>query len=203
MQTNAIQASPVRDETLRKGIALRPASARSRIWLLMLTAVLPTIITAVALGVVLTQPGFQDAPPSITRALAGTALCVVAVAFALSRLMRRHSLRLDSDSLEITTTFYRRRFSIDQLDLAKARVIDLAEHTAFKPIMKTNAMIVPGFNSGWFRLRNRERAFVATSDGPRVLLIPTHAKFNLLLQPMQPQVLLDSLRDIAVTRAAR
>ena len=71
-----------------------------------------------------------------------------------------------------------------------------------KPLLKTNALALPGFYSGWFRLRNWQRAFVAISDGPRVLWLPTSESFHLLLQPEQPQALLDRLREIASAGAA-
>ena len=40
-------------------------------------------------------------------------------------------------------------------------------------LLKSNGYALPGFRSGWFRLRNWQKAFVATSDGERVLWLPT------------------------------
>ena len=56
---------------------------------------------------------------------------------------------------------------------------------------------MPGLKSGWFRLRNRNKALVAIAGGKRVLWIPTRAGYDLLLQPRNPQALLDELRKMA------
>ena len=78
-------------------------------------------------------------------------------------------------------------------------MVDLDEHTELKPSWKTNGTALPGFKSGWFRMRNRHKAFVAMTTGPRVLWLPTSKGHDLLLQPRQPQALLDRLREMAAT----
>ena len=79
-------------------------------------------------------------------------------------------------------------------------MVNLDEHTDLKPAMKTNGTAFPGFKSGWFRLRNRGKALVAMTRGARVTWIPTTAGYGLLLQPRQPQALLDHLRATAPRR---
>ena len=77
-------------------------------------------------------------------------------------------------------------------------MVDLDERTEFKPGVKTNGYSVPGFHSGHFRLRNREKAFVAIAGERRALWLPTsHNGSGLLLQPQQPDALLKRLRELA------
>ena len=97
--------------------------------------------------------------------------------------------------------FHRRRLTLAELRLDQARVIDLAERTGFKPALRSNGTSLPGFHSGWFRLRNRSRAFVAIAGGSRVLWLPTTRGYDLLLQPPQPQALLQHLRELAAAPA--
>ena len=147
---------------------------------------------ALVLGVTWTTQG----PPS-TASLA-LALAVVVIAGAASVvLLRRHHLLLDATGLEVATTFYRRRFAAGDLDLRAARVVDLDERPELRPGLKTNGVGFPGFASGWYRLRGGGKALVAIAGGPRVVWLPTRKGHDLLLQPPQPQALLDRLRTMA------
>jgi hypothetical protein len=157
---------------------------------------------SIAVGA-LAQHGVLALDLRLLGLLAVTVLLPAALAMLLLRLMRRHRLELDTEALSVATTFYRRRLPYADLDLANARVLELDEQPAYKPLLKTNAMMVPGFHSGWFRLRNWKSAFVAISDGRRVLWIPTRRAYGLLLQPEQPQALLEHLRALADLKAAR
>jgi hypothetical protein len=129
-----------------------------------------------------------------TAAAVGAITGLIAALLMLA--LRRHRLTLTGDVLDIATTFYRKRLLLSDLRLDEARVLDLDEHPKLKPLLKTNGYSLPGFRSGWFRLRGLQRAFVAIADGQRVLWIPTRAGYGLLLQPRQPQALLDRLRDV-------
>jgi hypothetical protein len=188
---------------LPPALQLRPASTRSQRWTLVLAALLPMGVgAAIAVGA-LAQHGSLALDPGLLAVLVVTVLLPAALAMLLFRLMRRHRLEMDADALSVVTTFYRRRLPYADLDLANARVLELDEQPGFKPLLKTNAMMVPGFHSGSFRLRNWKSAFVAISDGRRVLWLPTRRAYSLLLQPEQPQALLDHLRELAGRQGAR
>jgi len=179
---------------------LEQASASARAWLIGLTAVLPVVIAGIALGVGTSQgetPGLAADSVSlgVVLGLGGVLLVGGAIGFAIHLAMRRHRVVVDADGLEVATTFYRRRLAWAALGLDDARVLDLGEHTGYKPALKSNGTALPGFRSGWFRLRNREKALVAMTSGPRVLWLPTTQGYGLLLQPRQPKALLDHLRN--------
>ena len=181
---------------------LEPVSSGARAWLLGLTTVLPIAITGIALGFAYMGDGPKELiagnePLTIGITLAGVALLCGAIAFVVDRAMRRHRITVDADGVEVATTFYKRRLGWSQLRLDEARVVNLDEHTHLKPTYKSNGTSVPGFRSGWFRLRNREKALVAMGGGPRVAWVPTSLGYGLLLQPRQPQALLDHLRATA------
>ena len=184
---------------------LEPASTGVRAWLIGLTAVLPVVITGVALGFAFMSDGpksliADNEALTIGVTLAGVALLGGVIAVVVDRAMRRHRITVDADGVEVATTFHRRRLGWSQLRLDDARVANLDEHTELKPSFKSNGTALPGFRSGWFRLRNREKALVAMAGGPRIAWIPTTAGYGLLLQPRQPQALLDHLREVAPRR---
>jgi hypothetical protein len=196
-------------------LQLEPASSRSRLWLWLLGAALPIVLgtvfslldrTPVTTGDLLssdwqlrlwagfTLPGHVLGPVLV----AGIALVVCVL---LDWLMRRQRLQLDAAALDIVTTFYHQRLPLSDLQLDAARVVAIDEHTELKPLLKTNGMALPGFASGWFRSRAFKKLFVATAGGERLLWLPTRRGFALLLQPRQPQALLDRLRELAAAAA--
>jgi hypothetical protein len=188
-------------------LQLVAASGRTRAWLAMLALVLP-----VTLALVL--PRFEHGPGYAAQWIAaslqaqhwferwigaGMVLLVTGgLWLTLDCLLRRQRLRLDAAGMELATTWYTRRLSWSDLDLSKARVIDLGEHPETRPLFKSNGYALPGFRSGWFRARDFSRLFVATAGGSRLLRIPTRLGYALLLQAVDAKLLLERMRELSV-----
>ncbi|GGK11852.1 hypothetical protein [Luteimonas terricola] len=193
-----------RDATTAGGgpLALVPASARTGAWLFALVVALPLLL----IGIVELSGGggAAEAGASVAwRAAAGVAGFCLLLWGALAALVRRHRLRFDAGGIEVATTFYNRQFRLAELGLDAARVVNLDERPEFRPMLRTNGLAVPGFRSGWYRLRNGHRALVASAGGRHLLWIPTAAGHDLLLQPRDPQALLERLRAMAAAAASR
>lgn len=189
------------------GLVLEPASGLARAGLVLISVASPAVVFC-ALFALLDGSTRSAAAIASRPTLAipvGIGLCALAVAAAwgIHRLLSRQRLTLDPTGLEVVTTFYRRRLALHELGIDRARVVDLDEHTSLKPLFKTNGAAMPGYQSGWFRLRNGRKALVARAGGTRVVWIPTTRNFDLLLQPVHPQSLLDRLRELAAPSASR
>lgn len=171
-------------------LALVQASPRARGWLFALVVGLPLVLVAVSeFG-----RARADGAAIAWHALAGVALFCLLLWAVLAALLRRHRLALDNAGIEVATTFYRRRFALADLELDAARVVELGERPEFRAALRTNGLSIPGFRSGWYRLRDGSRALLATAGGQRLLWIPTAAGHGLLLQPADPRALLETLR---------
>lgn len=181
---------------------LAPPATAVRVWLFALVVALPLAITATPMVVGLASSGSKhiaavNAIATWAGVLGGVCVLVLAIWAILERALRRHRLGVDASGIEIATTFYKRRVPLAELDLDHARVIDLDEHTELKPLFKTSGFALPGLSSGWFRSRGLRKLFVASVGGKRLLWLPTRAGYDLLLQPRNPQALLDRLRELA------
>lgn len=191
-------ATPIRNDPRMQ---LEPPSNTARIVLFVLAVGLPLMIISisVALGLSGNRP-MHLMENNLALTLASTffsALLVVVLWWFVDLLIKRHRLTIGKDGIEVATTFYSRKLSLDQLLLDQACVVNLEEHPELKPLFKTNGASIPGdLQSGWFRLRDRSKAFVARVGGNRVLWIPTTAGYGLLLQPKQPQVVLEYLQSL-------
>jgi hypothetical protein len=192
-------------QAIDPGLQLEPPSSAVRIWMFVLVFALPMAITVVSLAAAM---GSDEPKRLVADSVMATWLTSAGIVAALTlplwwlldRGLRRHRIEVSSHGLEIASAFYKRRLALAELNLDEARVVDLEERTELKPASKSNAVSMPGFKGGWFRLGNRRKAFVAMTGGPRVLWLPTRNDYDLLLQPRHPQALLEHLRKLAHDR---
>ena len=76
----------------------------------------------------------------------------------------------------------------------EAAILDLDEHTEYKPMLQLGGFSLPGFSAGHYLLRNRNRAFCLLTARRNVLLLPQRDGKLILVSPEKPQALLDALR---------
>ncbi|MEL1265259.1 PH domain-containing protein [Pseudoxanthomonas putridarboris] len=122
---------------------------------------------------------------------------VLLIGAGLSMALRRRRIFIDNRELRIHATLYTRKLVLEAIDLDKARVVSLEEHTDLKPRLKTNGFYLPGFHAGHFRLRNLTKAFCLITDRTRVLALPLRDGGLVLLSPTRPADLLARLRELA------
>jgi hypothetical protein len=53
---------------------------------------------------------------------------------------------------------------------------------------------LPGYQSGWFRLRNGEKALLYLTDRSRAVYIPTAEGYAVVLSPIDPDGFLTALK---------
>jgi hypothetical protein len=116
----------------------------------------------------------------------------------LAMVIRRRRVWLEGGTLRIQAGMHSLRAPVTGLDLAQARIVDLREHRALRPLFRSFGTSLPGYHAGHFRLRDRGRAFALLTGQERVLVLPERSGRRLLLSLEQPQALLDALqaRDV-------
>ncbi|HLT43307.1 MAG TPA: hypothetical protein VK000_01470 [Luteimonas sp.] len=169
-----------------RDIPLAPLPQQAWVFLVALAA-------ALVLAGLLLPAGRTVPAPAWPMIPFGLALLLVPLALAL----RRRRLTIDGDELVVAATFYTRRVPVRTLELERARIVDLAEHTEFKPWLGGNRIDLPGFQAGYYLLRNRQRAFCLITARERVLVLPLRDGKLLMISPRQPRDLLARLERIA------
>lgn len=113
----------------------------------------------------------------------------------LASMLAHRTITLHNGQLEVAgALLFSRKVAVAELALDKARVLDLDEHTEFKPMLQLGGFGLPGFSVGHYLLRNRARAFCLLSAHRNVLLLPQRDGKLILVSPEKPQALLDALR---------
>jgi len=167
-------------------------------------------VTLVALGIVVPAAliGAVVAfdPAQLRKLAAAAPILIISLLLlpALGALMWRRSVRLDDGVLVVKAAFYTQRIPASDLDVSAARVLDLDEHTEYRPV-KANGYALPGFFAGHFRnaTKVREKFFCLLTDRRRVLVLPERSGRSLLLSLERPQALLDALRRNAAPSTGR
>ncbi len=108
--------------------------------------------------------------------------------------MGRGSVEVSAGSLRINAPFYGRSLPLASVDVAAARVVDLTREDDLRPTLRTNGIGLPGYSTGWFKLRGGGRALLVVTDKRRVLYLPTREGYSVLVSAAEPERLLEAIR---------
>jgi len=125
-------------------------------------------------------------------------ILLAAIALLATSLRGAHASRFEirADGLRLEGDLYGRLLPKSQLRVDLARRVDLTREEQLRPKWRRIGAALPGYQSGWFRLRNGEKALLYLTDRTRAVYIPTTAGYSLLLSPADPDGFLAQLRIV-------
>lgn len=145
--------------------------------------------------------------PAATRALlflpvllGAVFVLVIAIVGGSLRGARAAHFDLSPAGLQLRGDWYGRTIPLEQLRAAGARRVDLAAEPDLSPQRRTMGTGMPGYQAGWFRLRNGERALLYLTDKTKAVYVPTTEGYSLLLSPAQPDAFLAALQSMGGRR---
>ncbi|MDH3511356.1 MAG: PH domain-containing protein [Gammaproteobacteria bacterium] len=122
-------------------------------------------------------------------------LAIIIVALAYTAYSSRHSrVEISDDRLKLVGDFWGREIPRQLLNVSAARILDITKKSEFSPKRRTLGTGLPGYSSGWFRLRNGEKALVYLTQWREVVYLPTSDGYSLLLSVEQPQGFIETLQ---------
>jgi hypothetical protein len=128
----------------------------------------------------------------------GVVICLVAGILGSALLSARGArFEVSPAGLRLRGDVYGRLIPIDQLRGASATRVDLKAMPELAPSRRTFGTGLPGYRSGWYRLRNGERALLYLTDEARAVYVPTTAGYSVLLSPRDPDQFLSALRTVS------
>jgi hypothetical protein len=108
--------------------------------------------------------------------------------------MGREKFQISSEGLKISAFAYGRPIPARDLDVARAQVVDLSVNPDYRLARKTNGTGMPGYQAGWFRMANGDKALAFVTDKRHVVCIPTRQDYTVLLSVENPQEFLRVLK---------
>jgi hypothetical protein len=138
----------------------------------------------------------RDGEPA-TAALAFAAGAVGLLAVVLFVLLPNR-IEIADGQLRLRAGLARYRVALADLDPDAMRAVDLGRNPELTPRWRTFGTAIPGvINAGWFRLRDRRKAFVLANRRERLTVVEAPGGIVLLLALDQPETL---RRAIAAAR---
>ncbi|MCG3196626.1 MAG: hypothetical protein HUU16_03285 [Candidatus Omnitrophica bacterium] len=112
------------------------------------------------------------------------------------RSSRRTTFILDRERLKVRGDIFGRTVPTMLLETKKARIIDLEKEPGYKPSWKICGSSVPGYQTGRFKLKNGEAAWIYLTDTRKVVYVPTKKGYALMMSVAKPEKMLETLRKV-------
>lgn len=135
--------------------------------------------------------------------LAPVVLLILGVVAALSVSLlgaRLSQFEISEAGLRLRGDWYGRLIPAGALVTAQARRVDLNDTRDLRPTRRTWGTGVPGYQAGWFRLANGEKALLYVTDRSKLVYVPTAAGYALLLSPANPDAFVLAVRSLGAGR---
>lgn len=123
-------------------------------------------------------------------------VCVVGLLAVSAWGSRRARFEVTPEGLRLVGDLYGRFIPAASLRPEAAHRVDLAADAQLQPRRRTMGTGLPGYQAGWFRLRNGERALLYLTDRRKAVYVPTAFGYSLLLSPDDPDAFLSTLRTL-------
>jgi hypothetical protein len=138
-------------------------------------------------------------PPRTWHAVCRWIVLVGLTSVAFPRVVRAVNLvhtrfEVSAQGLAIRGDLYGRVIPWSALQVASARLVDLDQEPQYRPWLKMNGAGLPGYHSGWFRLKNREKALVFFTRSKLAVYVPTNQGYVVLVSPERPSEFLAAIQ---------
>ncbi len=132
----------------------------------------------------------------VLAAIALALLLTMALMGYLAWSTRHVTCTVSPAGLRIQGDMYGRLIPLQSLLLEQATVSNLTTDKEHQAKWRTNGVGLPGYASGWFKLRNGEKGLLFVTDPTRVARIPTTEGYTVMLSVSEPAALIDALRHL-------
>lgn len=96
--------------------------------------------------------------------------------------------------MTLKTMFYGRFLPFEDLMINQARAVNLEKDQSLAPKFRTLGIGMPGYRSGWFRLKNREKALCVLTSITQVVYLPTKKDYSILVSVPEPEKVVQQLK---------
>jgi membrane protein YdbS with pleckstrin-like domain len=156
------------------------------VWLIVL--IVGSLLALLGIGIVM-QTLTPDDPTPLYIAIACAVFGAV-LPLALLRIIRRYRITVENGVLVVKTGVGTRRLALANLQPHGLQVIDLEQHPELKTCGKIWMAKMPGIKTGFYALRNGERAIMLVTDTRRVSRLRSDVdNVSVLLSLQNPETL--------------
>jgi len=122
---------------------------------------------------------------------------VVSVLAVSLRGGNRSRFEVSPGGLRLRGDLFGRFIPAERLRIDAARRVDFGDAPDLAPRWKSLGTGLPGYQAGWYRLRNGEKALVYLTDESRAVYVPTTEGYGVLLSPADPDRFVEAIHAMA------
>ncbi len=127
-------------------------------------------------------------------ALLGPLVILQLLYLFLAARIRRAGVALNAQAIGIDSGVSSRLIALQSLAPHGLREIDLTLHPELRPLLRTWGIGLPGFNGGWYRLRDGRKALCLITERERVCMLEDETGVAYLLSLADPAPLKRALQ---------
>ncbi|ACB53059.1 unknown [Crocosphaera subtropica ATCC 51142] len=127
--------------------------------------------------------------------LAVLMLGVLCLCLLIAYSSQQVKFEIDQQQLMIKGDLYGRNIPLKTLVIEEAKVIQLDQSSSYRPRWRTNGIGLPGYRSGWFKLKNGEKALLFVTELKEVVYLPTLDNYSLLMSVKNPDDFVEALKN--------
>ena len=129
-------------------------------------------------------------------ALLGPLLLLQLLYLFLAARIRRAGVALNAQAIGIDSGLSSRLIALRRLAPRGLREVDLQQHPELRPLLRTWGIGLPGFNGGWYRLRDGRKALCLITERERVCMLEDEGGVAYLLSLADPTPLKRALQAL-------
>jgi hypothetical protein len=129
----------------------------------------------------------SSGPVWLMAAISLMLLAIIALFAWLAYSSRHTRFEVSPEGLQIASTMYGRTIPAAALVVDGVRVLDLSTDREYRPRWRTNGAGLPGYQAGWFKLRNGEKSLCFITDRKRVVYVPTTNGYSVMVSVERPE----------------
>ena len=118
---------------------------------------------------------------------------VIALFISITHQAGHATFKVTDEGLRISPGLYGRFIPRQDIDSGGMKLINLKVDQEYRLKWRTNGVGLPGYNAGWFKLANKEKALAFVTDKSRVVYIPTRKDYVVLLSVQEAEEFSDLL----------
>jgi len=103
---------------------------------------------------------------------------MILVGFFIMSLSKSGEMSIKAQHVILKVPMYKEK-RIPASQVQEARIVELIKGSDYYPVAKKSGSAIKNFRSGWFKLKNKERAFLLV-EGNRAIYLKTHSGENYL-----------------------
>jgi hypothetical protein len=130
---------------------------------------------------------FEIASSSVRWWLIGIGLIPLLLGLGMIALgLKQPKFEITDAGLRLRGDLYGRLIPRAELNLEQSRLVNWTREPNLEPQLRTFGTGLPGYSTGWFRLRNGETALVYLTNRSQAVYVPTSAGYAVLVSPEDP-----------------